>query len=85
MGHMTTRLLILGFHWKFLVFYSVYRSVRPKMVGWQLRSVLERPRAVHSGNLVARGAKRLHKLQEERIACGPKVISAYNFSGSLQV
>ena len=55
------------------------------MVGWQLRSVLERPRAVHSGNLVAGGAKRLHKLQEERIACGPKVISAYNFPGNLQV
>ena len=85
LGHMTTRLLIFCFHRKFFKFCSVYRRVRPKMVGWQLRSVFERPRAVHSGNLVAGGVKHSHKLQEERIACGPKVILAYNFQSNLQV
>ena len=28
---------------------------------------------------------RSQKLQEKRIACGPKVISAYNFAGDLHV
>ena len=44
------------------MFYNVYPSVCPKMVGWQLGRVPERLRAVYLGNLVAGVGEALTKI-----------------------